>query len=179
MVARRRAWLGSEGPPTLVDLRATLDAAGTVMAWDLEFLIPQQTPNAFVVPLVAATLSGKPADETIAPGNIFQNSNIPYKFANIKAVCHRLETTPFRPSWIRTPGRMQNTFANECFMDELAAAAGADPIGSAEISRSGRHTRGRNPQPGRRARAVGETTLPARRAERRRRDRPRRVLLQG
>ncbi|MGC1353312.1 MAG: molybdopterin cofactor-binding domain-containing protein, partial [Xanthobacteraceae bacterium] len=35
---------------------------------------------------------------------------------------------PFRPSWIRTPGRMQNTFANECFMDELAAAADADPI---------------------------------------------------
>jgi CO/xanthine dehydrogenase Mo-binding subunit len=69
-----------------------------------------------------------PADETIAPGNIFQNSNMPYKFANIKTVCHRLETTPFRPSWIRTPGRMQNTFANECFMDELAAAAGADPI---------------------------------------------------
>ena len=82
----------------------------------------------FVVPLVAATLSGMPADETIAPGNIFQNSNVPYKFANIKAVCHRLETTPFRPSWIRTPGRMQNTFANECFMDELAVAAGADPI---------------------------------------------------
>ena len=23
---------------------------------------------------------------------------------------------------------MQNTYANECFMDELAAAAGADPI---------------------------------------------------
>ena len=82
----------------------------------------------FVVPLVAATLSGMPADETIAPGNIFQNSSIPYKFANIKAVCHRLETTPFRPSWIRTPGRMQNTFANECFMDELAAATGTDPI---------------------------------------------------
>ena len=117
-----------KGPPTLVDLRATLDASGAVTAWDSEFFIPQQTPNAFVVPLVAATLSGKPSDETIAPGNIFQNSNIPYKFANIKAVCHRLETTPFRPSWIRTPGRMQNTFANECFMDELAAAAGADPI---------------------------------------------------
>ena len=28
----------------------------------------------------------------------------------------------FRPSWIRTPGRMQNTFANECFIDEIAAA---------------------------------------------------------
>jgi CO/xanthine dehydrogenase Mo-binding subunit len=43
-------------------------------------------------------------------------------------VCHRLETTPFRPSWIRTPGRMQNTYANECFVDELAAAAGVDPV---------------------------------------------------
>ena len=117
-----------KGPPTLVDLRAAIDASGTVTVWDSEFFIPQQTPNMFLVPLVAATLSGMPADDTIAPGNIFQNSNIPYKFANIKAVCHRLETTPLRPSWIRTPGRMQNTFANESFLDELAAAANADPI---------------------------------------------------
>jgi nicotinate dehydrogenase subunit B len=77
---------------------------------------------------VAASLSGLPQDAVIAPGNIINNSAIPYKFANIKTVCHRLETTPFRPSWIRTPGRMQNTYANECFMDELAAAAGADPL---------------------------------------------------
>jgi nicotinate dehydrogenase subunit B len=117
-----------KGPPTLIDLRAGLDSSGTVTAWDSEFFMPQQTPNMFVVPLVAATLSGMPADDTVAPGNVFQNSNIPYKFANIKIVCHRLEATPFRPSWIRTPGRMQNTYANECFIDELAAAAGADPI---------------------------------------------------
>ena len=116
-----------KGPPTLIDMRAALDAAN-VVAWESEFFIPQQTPNMFLVPLMAATLSGLPADETIAPGNIFQNSNIPYKFANIKAVCHRLETTPLRPSWIRTPGRMQNTYANECFMDELAAVAGEDTI---------------------------------------------------
>jgi len=116
-----------KGPPTLIDMRAALDGAN-VVAWESEFFIPQQTPNMFLVPLMAATLSGLPADETIAPGNIFQNSNIPYKFANIKAVCHRLETTPLRPSWIRTPGRMQNTYANECFMDELAAVAGEDPI---------------------------------------------------
>ena len=116
-----------KGPPTLIDMRAALDGAD-VVAWESEFFIPQQTPNMFLVPLMAATLSGLPADETIAPGNIFQNSNIPYKFANIKAVCHRLETTPLRPSWIRTPGRMQNTYANECFMDELAAVAGEDTI---------------------------------------------------
>ena len=117
-----------KGPPTLIDLRAALDDSAGVTAWESEFFIPQQTPGGFNVPFVAASLAGMPSDGDIAPGNIFQNSNIPYKFPNIKAVCHRLETTPFRPSWIRTPGRMQNTYANECFMDELAAAAGVDPI---------------------------------------------------
>jgi nicotinate dehydrogenase subunit B len=117
-----------KGPPTLIDVRASVDRAGNVTGWDSEFFIPQQTAGGFHVPLVAATLSGMPADAHVAPGNIFQNSAIPYKFANVRTVCHRLETTPFRPSWIRTPGRMQNTYANECFIDELAAAAGADPI---------------------------------------------------
>lgn len=117
-----------KGPPTLIDLRAAISEAGEVSAWESGFFIPQQTPKEFFVPLVAATLAGMPVYDDIAPGNIFQNSNIPYKFANIKATCHRLETTPFRPSWIRSPGRMQNTFANECFMDELAAAAGLDPV---------------------------------------------------
>jgi len=116
------------GPPTLMDLRATVDAGGGVTAWESEFFIPQQTAGSFMVPLTSATLAGLPAKPDIAPGNIFQNSAIPYKFANVKTVCRRLETTPFRPSWIRTPGRMQNTYANECFMDELAAAAKADPI---------------------------------------------------
>jgi CO/xanthine dehydrogenase Mo-binding subunit len=116
-----------KGPPTLIDVRAALDRGGNVTAWQSEFFIPRQTPG-FLVPPIAATLAGMPAGNDIAPGNIFQNSNIPYRFPNIKTVCHRLETTPFRPSWIRTPGRMQNTYANECFMDELAATIGADPI---------------------------------------------------
>jgi len=117
-----------KGPPTLIDLRAAMDGAGNVTAWESEFFIPQQTPNSFNVPLVAATLADMPAGHDVAPGNIFQNSAIPYKFANVKTVCRRLESTPFRPSWIRTPGRMQNTFANECFIDELAAAAKSDPL---------------------------------------------------
>ena len=117
-----------KGPPTLIDMRASMDSAGNVTAWEGDFYMPQQTPAGFLVPLVAATLSGMPAADHIAPGNVFQNSAIGYKFPNTKSVCKRLETTPFRPSWIRTPGRMQNTYANECFMDELAAAADLDPI---------------------------------------------------
>src|SRR3984885_390291 len=36
--------------------------------------------------------------------------------------------SPFYTGPLRSPLRIQNTFANECFMDELAAAAGADPV---------------------------------------------------
>ena len=117
-----------KGPPTMMDMQASMDTQGNVTAWEGTFYMPQQTPNGFLVPLVAATLSGLPAADHIAPGNVFQDSAIPYKFGNVKTVCKRLETTPFRPSWIRTPGRMQNTYANECFMDELAAAANMDPL---------------------------------------------------
>ena len=66
-----------KGPPTLMDLRASLDAAGNVTAWEGEFFMPQQTPGGFMVPLVAATLAGMPAADHIAPGNVFQNSAIP------------------------------------------------------------------------------------------------------
>jgi len=82
-----------KGPPTMIDIRAAMDSAGTITAWESEFFIPQQTANGFHVPLVAATLAGMPADDHTAPGNIFQNSAIPYKFANVKTTCHRLETT--------------------------------------------------------------------------------------
>jgi nicotinate dehydrogenase subunit B len=115
-----------KGPPTLIDVRANLDASGRVAAWESEFFIPQGA--ATDVDLVAATLAGLPAQHILSPGGIIGNSAIGYKFPNIKTVCHRLETTPFRPSWIRTPGRMQNTFANECFVDELAAEVNADPL---------------------------------------------------
>jgi CO/xanthine dehydrogenase Mo-binding subunit len=115
-----------KGPPTLIDLRANLDALGNVVAWESEFFIPQGAAG--TVDLVAATLADKPARHALSPGGITGDSAIGYKFPNVRTVCHRLETTPFRPSWIRTPGRMQNTFANECFLDEIAAAANVDPL---------------------------------------------------
>jgi nicotinate dehydrogenase subunit B len=116
-----------KGPPTLIDLRASMDDTGNMIAWESDFFIPQAGPELNVA-LVPAALAGLPTSPVSFPGNIFQDSAIPYKFPNIKTVCKRLETTPLRPSWIRTPGRMQNTYANECFIDELAAAAGMDPM---------------------------------------------------
>ncbi len=115
-----------KGPPTLLDLRAALDAGGSVTGWESMVYIPDR-PKGFEVTLVAAELAGLPKD-TAFPGNIFQGLAIPYTFQNIKATARWLAETPFKPSWIRTPGRMQNTYANECFMDECAAAAAVDPL---------------------------------------------------
>ncbi|MGE5792617.1 MAG: molybdopterin cofactor-binding domain-containing protein [Bacteroidota bacterium] len=115
-----------KGPPTLLDFRGAVDAAGNIVAWESELWAPDRA-KPFAVTLVAADLAGMPKDDAF-PGNIHQALAIPYAVPNLKATAHWLAETPFRPSWIRTPGRMQNTFANECFMDELAAAAGADPV---------------------------------------------------
>ncbi len=115
-----------KGPPTLIDLVAALDAKGNLIAWSSAFFLPQGA--ATPVALVAATLASLPREMDIGPGGILNDTAIPYAVPNMRTVAHRLETTPLRPAWIRAPGRMQNTFANESFLDELATAAGADPL---------------------------------------------------
>ena len=115
-----------KGPPTLMDLQAGLDAGGAVIGWCSQLYVPEGGGGN--VKLLAADLAGLPCEKGMFPGNIINNSAIPYTFPNVKTVAHRLAETPFRPSWIRAPGRMQNTFCNEAFVDELAVAAGADPF---------------------------------------------------
>ncbi len=115
-----------KGPPTLMDLQAGLDANGQVVGWYSQLYVPEGGGGN--VKLLAADLAGLPCEKGMFPGNIINNSAIPYAFPNVRTVAHRLAETPFRPSWIRAPGRMQNTFCNEAFLDELAVAAGADPF---------------------------------------------------
>jgi nicotinate dehydrogenase subunit B len=115
-----------KGPPVLHDMRAALDARGEVLAWESEVYIPER-PKSRNVKLLAAELADLPHEDA-NPGNLHQGMAIPYTMPNVRATAHWLSDTPLRVSWIRTPGRMQNTFANECFLDELAAAAGADPL---------------------------------------------------
>jgi nicotinate dehydrogenase subunit B len=115
-----------KGPPTLIDLEAALDSKGTLIAWYSGFFHPlgAATP----VALVGAILAGLPHEMSMGPGGIINDTAIPYTVPNVRTVVHRLETTPLKPAWIRAPGRMQNTFANESFLDELAEAAGVDPF---------------------------------------------------
>jgi CO/xanthine dehydrogenase Mo-binding subunit len=125
MRADEHGW-DPKGPPTLVDLEAALDASGNIVAWSSAFFHPQGVSG--TVELVGADLAALPHENYLAPGGVTGNSALGYTLPNVRTVAHRLETTPFKPSWIRTPGRLQNTFANESFFDELASAAGVDPL---------------------------------------------------
>jgi len=51
-----------------------------------------------------------------------------YDFPNQKVIKHLIKEMPLRTSALRTLGGYGNVFALESFMDELAIAAGADPV---------------------------------------------------
>ena len=118
-----------KSPPRTMDMEAGLDAQGNVVAWSGDFYIALNQIVAFKpldFPLLAATETGVPR-----PGNwvgfLFQNSGQPYQFANVRVNTRHIGGHIFRSSHLRSPGRIENSFANESFIDELAAAANADP----------------------------------------------------
>ncbi len=118
-----------KSPPRSMDLEAGLDAQGNVVAWSGDFWIALNHIAAFKpldFPLLAATETGLPK-----PGNwvgfLFQNSGIGYAVPNVHVNTRHVEKAFFRSAHLRSPGRIENSFANESFIDELAFAAKADP----------------------------------------------------
>ncbi len=118
-----------KSPPRSMDLEGGLDAAGNVVAWSADFWIALNHIAAFKpldFPLLAATETG-----LAKPGNwvgfLFQNSGVGYALPNIRVNTKHVEQAFFRSSHLRSPGRIENSFANESFIDELAFAAKADP----------------------------------------------------
>jgi nicotinate dehydrogenase subunit B len=125
MRADEHGW-DPKGPPTLLDMRAGIDSEGNVTAWESELYVPDGTAG--FVALVGSDLAGLDSLGKLSPGGVLNDLAIPYVFPNVTTTAHRLASTPLRPAWIRSPGRLQNTFANESFLDEIAAATGADPL---------------------------------------------------
>ena len=115
-----------KGPPTLIDIKGGLDGNGEIIAWSSSLFTPATMGTN--VPLLTGMLANSPSTGGTVPGSVSADLAIPYNIANVHTVAHRLESTPFRPAWIRSPGRMQNTFANESFLDELLASASLDPM---------------------------------------------------
>jgi CO/xanthine dehydrogenase Mo-binding subunit len=117
-----------KGPPQILDLRGALDAAGNILAWETTAWLPANTPGLPGVPLLGPHAAGKSQPQGLSSGAIQLNSDPPYAIPHMSAVIRWLKDTPWRPGSLRAPGKIGNTLAVESFTDELAAAAGADPL---------------------------------------------------
>jgi CO/xanthine dehydrogenase Mo-binding subunit len=119
-----------KGPPVVNDVAGAIGADGKIVAWRHESWEPYRMKPTSDVPLLAgqlvnaSTLVADPSN----PGTVEKNAAPSYVVPNVYAVVNKTDTTFLRPSWLRGPGRLQNTFANESFMDEMAAMAGIDPV---------------------------------------------------
>jgi len=135
----------------VMDERAGLDAQGNIIAWDHEAWSPvlgnrpgYSTPGNVITGLLVGFQpepfgARSPSPE---PTSFNNNSNgVPSYVAGqvngavrgtgtIKSERALIHNTP-SPFWtgpLRSPARLQNTFAHEGFMDELASRAKADPV---------------------------------------------------
>ncbi|WP_349605349.1 molybdopterin cofactor-binding domain-containing protein [Cupriavidus sp. DF5525] len=126
MRADEHAW-DPKSPPTVVDLEGGIDENGRPTAWKSDFYLAAAQGTLSEFPLLAATLSGQKRTGYIT-AQIQKNAEVLYAFPNIATNVHRLQDRAFRTSHLRSPGRLQNAFANEAFFDEMATAAGADPL---------------------------------------------------
>lgn len=115
-----------KGPAQLHELRGALDASGNISAWETQMWVPDgpQGNRALLGPESA----GMSQTHGQGAGLMTLNLDPPYAVPNLRIVSHHLKDTPLRLSNLRAPGKIANVFAVESFADELAAAAGMDPI---------------------------------------------------
>ena len=130
------AW-GTKGPAVMCEMSAALDAHGEVSAFrftsrafsggQVSFL-PATAGN-----FLAAQLTGIPNTSGVDEFAQWGEECVAYAFPNVHADAHVVPAfldveSPLRTTHLRDPEGPATTFATESFMDELAAAAKADPI---------------------------------------------------
>jgi CO/xanthine dehydrogenase Mo-binding subunit len=115
-----------KGPAQLHELRGGLDANGNISAWETQMWVPDGPQGARA--LVGPESAAMPQTHGQGAGLMTLNLDPPYAVPNLRVVSHHLKDTPLRLSNLRAPGKIANVFAVESFADELAAAAGMDPV---------------------------------------------------
>lgn len=130
------AW-GTKGPAVMCEMSAALDAHGEVSAFRFTSrafsggqvsYLPATAGN-----FLAAQLTGVPNTSGVDEFAQWGEECVAYAFPNVHADAHVVppfldEASPLRTTHLRDPEGPATTFATESFMDELAAAAKADPI---------------------------------------------------
>jgi nicotinate dehydrogenase subunit B len=125
------------GPAMVMHAKAALGSDGKIADWSYEVWSnshstrPQSTSGANVLAawyLAEPQAMGPPTSPPQPAGGGDRNSIPLYDFPSQRVVHHFVQDMPVRVSALRTLGAYANVFALESFMDELAVAAGADPI---------------------------------------------------
>jgi CO/xanthine dehydrogenase Mo-binding subunit len=126
------------GAAMAVEIEADLDAQGEIIDWRHGIWGNGHVarPGRAALPaLLAGTEIANPFPRMISTnppqangGGADRNSVPLYDFPSWTVECHRLLTMPIRTSALRTLGAQGNVFAIECFLDELAAERGEDPV---------------------------------------------------
>jgi CO/xanthine dehydrogenase Mo-binding subunit len=125
------------GSAMAMKLTGGLDAQGSVVAWSHDVWShphstrPGASPGVNLLAgrhLARPLDPGVPADVPQPAGGAARNAVPLYDFGNVKITSHYITAAPMRTSALRTLGGYANVFALESFVDELAAAAGADPV---------------------------------------------------
>ena len=105
-------------PPTHHILRASLTADGRI-----EALVHEQASGKVALPFLPAIAGAVLGHDFGA----WRGARITYSIPNRQTIAW-VADLPFLTGWWRGLGLLPNTFAVECFMDEIAVAAGTDPI---------------------------------------------------
>lgn len=125
------------GPAMLVKLSGGIDTTGQIVSWHHELWSPGHStrPGAKSgVNLLAAWHLAdafpvaQPRNMPLPAGGSHRNAIPLYDFPNRRVTNHFIPELPLRASALRSLGAHINVFAIESFMDELAAAAGTDPV---------------------------------------------------
>jgi CO/xanthine dehydrogenase Mo-binding subunit len=124
------------GSPMVMKMKARLDAGGKVVDWRHDvWSHPHSTrPGGGGTNLLAGSSLAKPQNlgnpvNTPQPSGAADRNAVPlYDFPSQRITLHYLPEMPLRTSALRTLGAYANVFALESFVDELALAAGADPV---------------------------------------------------
>jgi nicotinate dehydrogenase subunit B len=126
------------GPAMVMQLQASLDGSGSLLDWNHDVWsnthIARALPYGDRSGLIAAwhRASAMPPPQPfpmlIYHAGIHRNADPLYAVPRRRIVKHFVETTPLRVSSTRSLGAYANVFAIESFMDELAHAAGVDPL---------------------------------------------------
>jgi CO/xanthine dehydrogenase Mo-binding subunit len=126
------AW-DTKGPAFAFKLRGALDAAGNLVAYDYDARAADYNHLGYNEPdtVLIAQLMGS-RRERPAGGSAAAPSEM-YAIPNRRTATHVVSLplvweTPLRTGNLRDPNGPQATFAAESFIDELAAAAKADPL---------------------------------------------------